>query len=247
MKTLTQVLLLVVLTSTVEAQNEERSKVLLDIGHGQRFWQDTATVTDPDHRERLRYMSGEFKKTAASVDAEFGFAKEFTPDVLEKCKIAFIQTPSLPYSDAEVKALQDYLKRGGALFLVMDVDYWSTLQQSNVNDIIKPFGIEYGGDVGDTLSGGYAKKNQVITKPLKIPAHGIRTVKGGTPIAFSAHGDIPLGVFRQIPKGGRLIVMGEGMVSLYMNEWEEVTDYQCQEFMRDAFTWLVGKKRKERL
>ena len=240
------VLFFLAIATTAWGQNETGNSVLLDIGHGQRFWQDTATVTDPDHLERLRYMSGEFKKTAASVDAGFGFAKEFTPGVLSRCKIVFIQTPSEQYTDAEIKALLDYLQGGGAMFLVMDVDYWSTLQQTNVNEIIKPFAIEYGGDVGDTLSGGYAKKNQVITKPLKIPAHGIRTVKGGTPIAFSKHGNIPLGVFKEIPKGGRLIVMGEGMVSLYMNEWEDVTDYQCQEFMRDAFMWLVRKKKKER-
>jgi hypothetical protein len=43
----------------------------------------------------------------------------------------------------------------------------------------------------------------------------------------------------QVKNGGRIIVMGDGMVSLYMTGWEGVQDYQCQEFMQAAFRWLL--------
>jgi hypothetical protein len=39
--------------------------------------------------------------------------------------------------------------------------------------------------------------------------------------------------------GGRVIVMGDGMVSLYMTSWKGVDDYQCAEFMHDVFRWLL--------
>jgi hypothetical protein len=38
---------------------------------------------------------------------------------------------------------------------------------------------------------------------------------------------------------GKIIVMGDGMVSLYMTSWEGIRDYQCQEFMQDVFRWLL--------
>ena len=39
--------------------------------------------------------------------------------------------------------------------------------------------------------------------------------------------------------GGRIIVMGDGMVSLYMTSREGVQDYQCQELMQATFRWLL--------
>jgi hypothetical protein len=43
----------------------------------------------------------------------------------------------------------------------------------------------------------------------------------------------------EVKNGGRIVVMGDGMVSLYMTSWEGVQDYQCQEFMQDVFRWLL--------
>jgi hypothetical protein len=42
-----------------------------------------------------------------------------------------------------------------------------------------------------------------------------------------------------VEKGGKVVVMGDGMVSLYMTSWEGVQDYQCQEFMQAVFRWLL--------
>jgi hypothetical protein len=44
---------------------------------------------------------------------------------------------------------------------------------------------------------------------------------------------------KDLEHGGKIIVMGDGMVSLYMTSWEGVQDYQCQEFMQDVFRWLL--------
>ena len=57
-----------------------------------------------------------------------------------------------------------------------------------------------------------------------------RTVKGGTPFGFNDRSDAnPFGVFKEVENGERIIVMGDGMVSLYMTSWEGVQDYQCIE------------------
>jgi hypothetical protein len=106
---------------------------------------------------------------------------------------------------------------------------------------VSPFGIVFKTDNPDTKSsGGYTKAGSVTKKQFSIPYHGARIVEGGTPFCFSNQTkDYPFGIYKEIKNGGKIIAMGDGMVSLYMTKWENVDNYQCSEFMRDAFAWLL--------
>jgi hypothetical protein len=65
-------------------------------------------------------------------------------------------------------------------------------------------------------------------------------VEGGTPFAYSnAPDESPFGVFVETNGGGKVVAMGEGMVSRYMTSWQGVNDYQCAEFMNDVIGWLL--------
>ena len=144
------------------------------------------------------------------------------------------------YTPGEVSAISKYIAGGGSLFLVMDQDMWSTLEQTNVNELIRPFGMQFGGESPDSQAGGHTKAGLITDKRLKISYHGARTVTGGTPFGFNDRSDAyPFGAFKDVENGGKIIVMGDGMVSLYMTSWEGVQDYQCQEFMQDVFRWLL--------
>lgn len=215
----------------------------MDIAHNQIFWNDPANMEgqDASQVERVKYMTSEFEKNAASLNAGLVYLKEeIKPDHLVDCDLLFIHTPSAKYSPAEIEAITQYLRNGGALFLVMDVDYWSTLEQTHVNEIIRPFDIQFGGQSPDTLSGGYTKADLITGEALKIPYHGGRIVEGGTPFCFSKQSEAyPFGTFTTLENGGKIVVMGEGMVSLYMTSWQGVHDYQCGEFMQDVFQWLL--------
>jgi hypothetical protein len=117
---------------------------------------------------------------------------------------------------------------------------WSTLEQTNVNDLIRPFGIQFGGESPDSQAGGHTNAGPITAKRLKISYHGARTVTGGTPFSFNDRSDAdPFGTFKEVGNGGKVVVMGDGMVSLYMTSWQGVEDYQCQEFMQDVFRWLL--------
>ena len=120
---------------------------------------------------------------------------------------------------------------------------WSTLDQTNVNDLIRAFGVQFGDESPDPLAGGHTKAGAITDKRLKISYHGARTITGGTPFCFNDRSDdYPFGTWLQVKNGGgRIVVMGDGMVSLYMTSWEGVTDYQCQEFMQDVFRWLLKR------
>ena len=196
------------------------------------------TGMDPNFIERVKYMTAEITKTATSVNADVGYIKnKIKPADLAKCDLLFIHLPSLKYDADEAKAINQYVQKGGNLFLVMDVDYWSTLEQTNVNAIVSPSGITFGTDSPDTLTGGYTKPSPITNKKLKVTYHGGRIVNGGTPFCYNNDSN-PFGIFATSGKG-KMVVMGDGMVSLYMTSWKGVNDYQCSEFMHEVFAWLT--------
>jgi hypothetical protein len=225
---------------------ESKKRILVDIAHGQRFYNDPALMDKKDTAmvERIKYMTGALAKNAAALNAEMQFQKgKITTDALAKCDLLFIHMPSSQFDESETAAIRSYLQKGGSLFIVMEVDYWATLAQANVNDIVSPFGIVYKeNNPDDKSSGGYTKESSIISKRFSIPYHGARMVEGGTPFCFSNQTEAnPFGIYKEVGDGGKIIAMGDGMVSLYMTSWEGVTNYQCSEFMHDALAWLLKK------
>jgi hypothetical protein len=222
----------------------QKKKILVDVAHGQKFYSDPADgiSTDLVPTERLNYMTGELKKNGASHNAEITYLKTpITADALSKSDLLFIHVPSTKYSADECKAIAQFIEKGGSLFIVVEEDYWATLAQVNVNDIVRPFGITYSSNSSDKSSGGHSKPGKVTKKKYAIPYHGARQVEGGTPFAYSnASDENPFGVFTEVNGGGKVIAMGEGMVSLYMTSWQGITDYPCAAFMDETIGWLLN-------
>jgi len=244
--TLLTMLLILGNQKSITAQPTSHKKlILIDIAHNQKFWDDPANMKGKESKqiERVKYMTNELNKTALSLNAGLGYiTKEISPELLGNCDLLFIHIPSSKFDKGEIQTVTQYLQKGGSLFLVMDEDFWSTLKQTEVNELIMPFGIQFKGQSPDTLNGGYTKAGIITDKALKITYSGGRIIEGGTPFCFNNQtSDYPFGVFAKLKSGGRIIVMGDGMVSLYMTGWKGVNDYQCSEFMHDAFKWLLDK------
>jgi len=235
---------LILFTNTIFSLTSPKKKIYMDIAHGQKFWNDPADMKGQDENwvNRVKYMTDQLLKTASSVNAELFYLKdEIKPGNLADCDLLFIHIPSKKYTADEVKAITQYLNNGGSLFLVMDEDYWSTLNDANVNDIIKPFDIQFGEQSPDTTLGGVTKAGIITKKPLKISYYYGRIINGGTPFCFNnKNEEYPFGVYKSLKNGGKIIVMGDGMTSLYMTSWKGVNDFQCAEFMHDAFKWLLN-------
>ncbi len=220
-----------------------RYRIVMDVAHKQKFWNDPERMAGIDSNmvKRVIFMTDQLKKTASSLNAELSYiSEEIKPELIANCGLLFIHIPSAQYTFNEINSITQYLEKGGSLFLVMDEDYWSTLEQTNVNDLIKPFGLQFGNQSPDTLIGGYTEAGNITNVGLKIPFEGGRIVQGGTPFCYSNQKeDYPFGIYKTLKNGGKIIVMGDGMVSLYMTRWKEINDYQCQEFMHDIFKWLL--------
>lgn len=221
----------------------QKKKILVDVAHGQKFYSDPAdkVSTQLVPTDRLNYMTGELTKNGAAHNAEIAYLKTpITTDALSKSDLLFIHVPSTKYSADECNAIKQYIEKGGSLFIVVEEDYWATLEQVNANDIVKPFGITYASNSDDKSTGGHSTPGKVTMKKYSIPYHGARTVAGGTPFAVSNVSDENLfGVFTEVKGGGKVIAMGDGMVSLYMTSWQGVTDYQCAGFMDEMIGWLL--------
>lgn len=239
---ITSILVLFVLICTnVIAQ---KKKILVDVGHGQKFYSDPADKisTDLVPTDRLTYMTGEITKNATANNATVGYLKApITKDALAKCDVLFIHAPGSKYSADEIAAVKQYVEKGGSLFVVMEEDYWSTLNQVNVNDLVIPFGITFKGDSPDKTVGGHSVEGKITKKKYSIPSHGLRLVEGGTPFAYSnsSPDKSPFGVYAETKGGGKVVAMGEGMVSLYMTSWQGVDNYECGPFMGEVFGWLL--------
>lgn len=229
--------------SLVRAQSPKaKQRILVDVSHGQKFWNDPSAMSGKDSNlvARINYMNGELVKNATSLKAEVSYLKEkITPAVLAKTAVLFIHIPSSKYEADEIKAIQQYLQKGGSLFLVMDSDYWSTLEQTNVNDILSPYNMKFGADSPLKGTGGHTKAGLITQKDLSIPYHGARLLEGGTSFGFNNQTEEPFAKFMELKSGGKIIAMGEGMVSLYMTAWQGVNNYQCSEFMHDSLAWLL--------
>ena len=221
----------------------QKKKILVDVGHGQKFYSDPADnlSTELVPTDRLKYMTGELTKNAAAHKASIGYIKKpITSEGLAKSDLLFIHSPSEKYSQEECDAIGQFVKKGGSVFIVMEEDYWGTLAQVNVNDIVTPFNIAFKSDNPNKATGGHSKPGIVTKARYSIPSHGARIVEGGTPFAYSnASDENPIGVYTETDGGGKIIAMGEGMVSLYMTSWQGVNDYQCAGFMDEVIGWLL--------
>jgi len=231
------------LASALYAQDASKKSILVDVGHGEKFWADPAHMEGrpQDQIGRARYLGGELGKTAASVGAGFAYATApLTAKGLAGHDALFIHVPTKPFARDEVEAIGRFVAKGGSLLVVMEEDYWSKMEDTNVNDLVGPYGIAYDGPMAGEKSGGCTKAGIIAPEALKIPYHGGRTVTGGTPFCFTQQAkELPFGVFVDVENGGKVVAMGDGMVALYMNSWDGVNDYQCAAFMHDVFAWLL--------
>ena len=252
MKTLIPTYTLIVLWALLSAHTAHSQStnttdghlIAVDVAHDQLFWGDPSDTlgmpaSPPD---RMRFLASKLRESAQPLNAEVVFlSEEIGASSLSGIDLLFIHVPSSRYSESEVAAVEAFLRRGGSLFVVMEVDYWATLEQANVNDLIRPFGIEFGADSPDALVGGQTRGGPITEQALKIPYHGGRIVSGGTPFSFSVGPEpVAFGTYAEIEGGGRLVVMGDGMASLYMNSWQGVDDYQTEAFMQEVLAWLLN-------
>jgi hypothetical protein len=162
---------------------------------------------------------------------------ELTPELLADVRLLYLRAPSTEFSAAEKAAVIAFVKRG---------------------DVIAPFGVRLTPDLPYLHNrGGLAIAGEINAANRELPYSGGRAVEGGMPFAFVLDREgKPAEAFAtrvKVEGGGRIVVMGEGMASIFLGKPEGVrltgkdrdaagTVYWGKDsavFMEEVIAWLV--------
>jgi hypothetical protein len=184
-------------------------------------------------------------------------AESITSTVLDGARMLYLRAPSQEFTPTEIEAIVGFVKGGGSLLLVLDEERRQSLEKTKVNNIIGPFGLKLTPDTEYLHNNGaIAKAGEINKADREVPFSGGRAVEGGTPFAFQLDKDgkpsQPFGAYKRLDNGGRIVVLGEGMASLFMGEPNAVrlsgvpndpsrTTYWGKDsaiFMEEVLRWL---------
>ena len=180
-----------------------------------------------------------------------------TPKVLEGARILYLRAPSAPFTAGEVDAVVAFVKAGGRLLLVLDEERRQSLEKTGVNNLLSPFGLKLTPDTAYLHNNGaVAPAGEINKAERQVPYSGGRAVEGGTAFAFQLDKDgkasHPFGSYVRLPSGGRIVVLGEGMASLFLGDpngvrlsgdAQNLTPYWGKDsavFMEEVLMWLLG-------
>jgi hypothetical protein len=180
------------------------SRIYFDRAHGEAPWPPQMEAIG----ERLSYRleAGSAPLTAAA---------------LAGARLIYLRAPSKAFQEPEKQAIISFIKAGGSLLLVLDEEERQKLAVVGVNDVIAPFGLKLSGDMPRIVNtGALAKAGEINKADREIPYDGGRQVFGGTPFAYqldrNGNPAQPYAAYMKLDEGGRIVVMGEGMASLFL-------------------------------
>jgi hypothetical protein len=220
-------------------QEAKRVRLVFDQAHGEQ--------PPPPQLEPLAKKLGLELQPSTSV---------ISPPVLDGARVLVLRAPSQEFTAREAEAIVAFVKSGGSLLLVLDEERRQSLEKTRVNEIIAPFGFRLTPDT-DYLhnTGGLARTGEINKADREVPFSGGRAVEGGTPFAFQLDKDgkpaQPFGAYTRTNSGGRIVVLGEGMASLFLGQPDAVrlsgdrngqTTYWGKDsavFMEEVLTWLT--------
>ncbi|HEX4168927.1 MAG TPA: hypothetical protein VHZ55_25970 [Bryobacteraceae bacterium] len=178
-----------------------------------------------------------------------------TPQALAGSKLIYLRAPSKAFQHSEKQAIISFVNAGGSLLLVLDEEERQKLAVVGANDIIEPFGLKLSGDTPHVVNpGAIAKAGEINQADREIPYDGGRQVFGGTPFAYqldrAGNPAQPSAAYVKLANGARVVVMGEGMASLFLGVPEAVRltvdpanpkwwGKDSQIFMQEVLSWLL--------
>jgi hypothetical protein len=140
---------------------------------------------------------------------------------LQRARVLYLRAPSKKFSNGEKQAIVTFVRGGRSLLLVLDEEKRQRLETTGVNDFLAPFDMRLTSDTPYIPNvGAIAKAGEINRADREIPYDGGRSVDGGTPFAFQLDRDgkpaQPYGAWKKVQGGGRIIVLAEGMASLFL-------------------------------
>lgn len=180
-----------------------------------------------------------------------------TREALAGSQLVYLRAPNKSFEDSEKQAIISFVKNGGSLLVVLDEEARQKLAVVGMNDVIEPFGLKLSGDTPRIVNtGAIAKSGEINRADREIPYDGGRQVFGGTPFAWQLDRDgrpaQPYAAYVKLDNSARIVVMGEGMVSLFLGVPNAVRltvdetnpkwwGKDSNIFMEEVLTWLLSR------
>ncbi|HEY8944216.1 MAG TPA: hypothetical protein VIM73_08135 [Polyangiaceae bacterium] len=167
-----------------------------------------------------------------------------TPDLLAKYQVIIAQDVSQnhPYSDDEVKALSDWVNKGGG-FMTLAGYSPNRGETDNVNRLLAAFSMSYGTE--HILPKGMGNSTVPVTMwnphPIDMGVTAVG-VDNGYPVmgmgdVIATGGGYDLGVAQTVGSGHVFAWADEWIT--YNSEWDSHPDYQVKTFWVNAVKWLT--------
>ncbi len=212
-----------------------------------------------DQAHGQRPNSKPAKEITAALNHEvYESTEAITKEKLDGVSMLYLRAPTEGFTQAEVKAVIEYVRAGGSLLLVLDQERRQSLAKVNVNEMIIPFGMMLTQDTPYLHNtGAIAPAGEISPKLREVPYSGGRAVAGGNAFAYQldkqGNPGLPFAAWKKVEGGGKIIVMADAMATLFMGvegaerlsgvpgNPRETTYWgpDSYAFMKDVFTWLV--------
>src|SRR5262245_26941734 len=229
---------LLVAASTAQGQPVSAGRLYFDRSHGE--------FAPPDP------LAGIARKLNLELT---NIEEPISATTLQGSRLLYLRAPSKNFSEAEKAAIVAFVRGGGSLLLVLDEEKRQSLATTGVNDFLAPFGMRLTPDTPQIRNqGAIAKAGEVNRSDRELPYDGGRSIEGGTPFAFQIDREgkpaQPYAAWKKVEGGGRIIVLAEGMASLFLGSAQgrrltDVTDNSglfwgkdSAIFMDEVLSWL---------
>lgn len=118
----------------------------------------------------------------------------------------------------EINAIVSFVENGGSLVIFTDEDRRIDMDAFGANEIVRPFGLEFGDDLPYSGNAGAVSFiGEFIEGRYEIPYSGSRELRGGIPLSvMNAEGAYLHGAYVQLDNGGKVAAFGETMVGLFI-------------------------------
>lgn len=222
-------------------EDESRPRFLIDRNHG-GFYQKGDDGWRIQNLKRVAKAIG-----SVVIDVE----EDITDGVLADADVLYIGVVTTAYAQDEKEAIIRFVKDGGTLCLVMEEDYWCSLDETGVNDLIAPFDMRLSETIVSKHNcGATAKVGPIHQGDREIPYSGGRHVMGGTPSSIINDTDnLAHAAYRTLPGGGKVVVMGDAMACLLMGDRNSVRlsengywGKDSRVFLQELLTWLTHSR-----
>jgi len=160
--------LIALLTSLSMSKSELKDKTVAAYGKGNFSW------LKPEYNNPIEGGYGMLPIFVESLGGRFVKSPELSREELAKADVLIFLHPDAPFSDEQLKQIENYVRQGGSLLLGAENYIHEGRSESHFNDVLKPAGMEVRYDTTIPLSADWEQSYQALSHPATLGLDDLR-------------------------------------------------------------------------